>query len=56
MSSIPTPPTSEGVPVKWAAMTSSATPTASKSCAPWYERSVEMPILERILRTPLPSA
>ena len=33
-----------------------SSPTASKTWAPQYEETVEMPILDMIFRTPLPSA
>jgi len=40
------------VPVKWRSTSSGASPTASKICAPQYEVSVEMPILDIVLRIP----
>ena len=50
------PPMREGVPTKAVSMSSLPRPIASKICAPWYDESSEMPILERILRTPASSA
>ena len=44
------------VPVKYRSIRSWSSPTASKTWAPVYEATVEMPILDMIFRTPLPSA
>ena len=44
------------VPVKYRSTSFLSRPTASKTCAPVYEATVEMPILDMIFRTPLPSA
>ena len=37
-------------------MRRTSSPTASKTWAPQYDDTVEMPILDMIFRTPLPSA
>jgi hypothetical protein len=52
----PTPPIRLGVPRKYLSMSRLSRPTASNTCAPQYDETVEMPILDMILRTPLPSA
>ena len=44
------------VPVKYWSTSSGSRPTASKICAPEYERTVEMPIFEMVFRTALPMA
>ena len=44
------------VPLNADMMTLSAMPNASKICAPWYEVSNEIPILERIFNKPLSMA
>ena len=44
------------MPVKYSSTTSEARPTASKICAPVYEATVETPILDMILITPLQAA
>ena len=56
MTSMPTPPSFEVVPVKYSSMNSCASPTASNACAPAYDEIVEMPIFDMIFSTPLPSA
>ena len=53
--SVPTPPMRDAVPVKWRSTSSGARPTASKIWAPQYDGIVEMPILDSVLRSPLPS-
>lgn len=50
------PATMHGVPLKAVNMTSSARPNASNICAPWYDVSSEMPILDRIFNSPLSTA
>ncbi len=54
--SSPTPPIRLTVPVKYSSTTSAARPTASKIWAPVYDATVEMPILDMILMTPLQAA
>ncbi len=54
--SSPTPPIRETVPVKYSSMTSGARPTASKTWAPVYDATVEMPILDITLMIPLEAA
>ncbi len=44
------------VPVKYSSITSELIPRASKICAPKYDWSVEMPILEKVFNKPLPTA
>ncbi len=50
------PPIRLLVPVKYRSTRSASSPMASKTWAPQYEDTVEMPILDMILRTPLDSA
>ena len=50
------PPILLGVPVKYRSTSRGSSPTASKTWAPQYEETVEMPIFDMIFRTPLPSA
>ena len=52
----PTPPIREAVPVKWASTSSRSRPTASKIWAARYDWIVEIPILEIVFSSPLPSA
>ena len=40
--------------VKYWSISSVFRPTASKICAPAYDRTVEMPIFEIVFRMPLP--
>jgi len=54
--SSPTPPRGVGVPVKYSSTSSWERPSAWKTWAPRYDITVEMPILDITLRTPLPSA
>ena len=44
------------VPVKYSSTTSGARPTASKIWAPVYDATVDTPILDMILMTPLQAA
>ena len=44
------------VPVKYSSTTSGARPTASKIWAPVYDATVDTPILDMILMTPLHAA
>ena len=50
------PPSLETVPVKYLSTTVCESPTASKIWAPVYEATVETPIFDITLSTPLPSA
>ncbi len=44
------------VPVKYSSTSSWLSPMASNTCAPVYDATVEIPIFDMILRTPLPAA
>ena len=44
------------VPVKYSSMSAPSRPIASKTWAPVYEATVEMPILDITLSTPLQAA
>ena len=50
------PPIRDVVWVKYRSISSLLSPTASKICAPAYERTVEIPIFEIVFSTPLPIA
>ena len=56
ISSRPIPPIRLLVPVKCRSTSSPSSPIASKTWAPQYEDTVEMPIFDMIFRTPLDSA
>ena len=44
------------VPVKYSSTSSWLSPMDSNTCAPVYEATVEIPIFDMILSTPLPAA
>src|SRR5580692_5094232 len=52
----PTPPMRDDVPVKYSSMSGPSSPMASKTCAPVYEATVEIPIFDITLSTPLQQA
>ncbi len=52
----PMPPMRDGVPVKYRSTSCCERPTASKICAPQYDGTVEIPILEIVFSRPLPIA
>ena len=56
MTPSPTPPSWLTVPVKNSSTRSCDRPIASKTWAPRYDATVEMPIFDITLSTPLPSA
>ena len=53
MTSSPTPPMRLTVPLKYSSTSSSLSPIASNTCAPVYDATVEMPIFDITLSTPL---
>jgi hypothetical protein len=50
------PPSRLTVPVKYSSTSLGPSPMASKICAPVYDATVEMPILDITLSMPLPAA
>ena len=54
--SSPMPPSRLTVPVKYSSTSSRPRPIASKTCAPVYDATVEMPIFDITFSTPLPAA
>ena len=50
------PPRRDTVPVKYSSTSSWLRPMASNTCAPQYDATVEMPIFDITLSTPLPAA
>src|SRR6266545_4229849 len=55
ITSSPTPPSRDDVPVKYRSTSSCDRPVASKICAPVYDATVDTPIFDITLRTPLQS-